>query len=48
MSSVSQLVSEDAFKGKKVVLLDLKLLKIDDAKSKHYRCESQKIMLLAV
>ena len=45
--SVSQLVSEDAFEGKEVVLLDLKLLKIVDVKSTT-GMSPEKIMLLAV
>ena len=45
--SVSQLVSEDAFEGKEVVLLDLKLLKIVDIKSTT-GMSPEKIMLLAV
>ena len=45
--SVSQFVSEDAFEGKEVVLLDLKLLKIVDIKSTT-GMSSEKIMLLAV
>ena len=46
VQSVSQLVSEDAFEGKEVVLLDLKLLKIDVKSTTGMSPE--KIMLLAV